>query len=205
MSRSNKNILQFPNSPLHGWNLKVFAVLFYVFVAFMLTKVVGPTEGAMGFLIVLGFMYHFLLRNQMMSQRYLKQNTILLVILFLLAVFVFPLTLIPIIVVGIVYGLLIGRFTREAPYFVRYHLLTAIVLNALVILAFLLLFAVTDFANQLLLLFHIKTTFIVDIHTYGFFLILGILWVIAAWLSVAALSGRTPYIGLVTNNIRHWT
>jgi hypothetical protein len=205
MSRSNKNILQFPNSPLHGWNLKVFASLFYLFVAFMLTNVLGPSEGAMGFLIVLGFLYHFVLRNQMTSQRYLKQNAVLLVILFLLAVFVFPLTLIPTIAVGLVYGLLIGRFTREAPYFVRYHILTAVVLNALIILTFLLLFAVTDFANQLLLLLHIKTTFIVDIHTYGFFLIMGLLWVIAAWFALMALLGRTPYIGLVTNNIRHWT
>jgi hypothetical protein len=204
MPRSN-NILQFPSGPLHGLNLKLFTVLFYLFIAGMLTNVFSDGEGGIGFLVLLGFLYHFLLRQRFNSRNYLKQNSFLLIVLFLLALFVFPLTLIPIFAIAIIYWFLIGRSSPDAPYFIRFHLLTALILNFLILISFLLLFAANNFAGQILSLFNIQTLFILDIHTYGFFLLQISFWLVAIWLSLAAILGRTPYIGIVTNNIRYWT
>jgi hypothetical protein len=199
------NILQFPSSSMHGFKLKLFAVLFYLFLAWMLTYVLHADEGALGFLILLGFLYHFFLKKQTVSKRYLQQNSVLLIILFLLALLAFPLTLIPVFGIIVVYWLLIGRTSQEAPYFTRFHILTGLILNFLILMAFLILLAAIDFAGELLRLFKVLPLFIAQVHAYGLFILWGVFWAAAIWLSFAALLGRTPYIGLVTNNIRYWT
>ncbi|HEY9746236.1 MAG TPA: hypothetical protein V6C99_08475 [Oculatellaceae cyanobacterium] len=199
------NVLKFPHkNPLQGFHLKAFAVVFYLFIAAMLTQVLQANEEGLFFLVLLGILYHFGIRQFGISRQYFRQNGVLLIILFLLALFVFSHALIPIIAISIVYWLLIRRTAKEAPYFIRYHILTALVLNFLVVVGFLLVSASLELLNQIFLLFHFQPFFLPAIAYYKLLILWGLLWGVAIWLSGAALLGRTPYIGIVTNSIRHW-
>lgn len=202
MPRSN-NILQFRSAG--DWSLKLFVVLFYCFLAWMLISVLQLSEGAIWFLFMLGGLYFLGIRQKVINQHYLQKNALLLIILFFLALFLFPTTLIPLIAIAIVYCLLIGRSHRDAPYFVRFHILTALLINFFIILTFLLTAALIDFTSQLGQLVHIQSPWSFSILYYGQLLTKGLIGASAVWLSISALMGRTPYIGGVANNVRHWT
>lgn len=205
MPRSN--VLNFPSDNPSGNSLKVFAIVFHVFVAYMLSWFFQLSESGLGFLIILGLMYNFLVRRRMQSTRYLKSNGVLLVILLVLALLVYQWATLLLLLISALYWLLVGRSGREAPYFLRFHILTALILGFFILMPFLIVNAAVMMLGQLMVLLHVDA---VTAPVFGFYLkwigyvMLALFWGSAGWLSINALMGRTPYIKLVTDNVRHW-
>lgn len=218
----NSNVLQFPNGQPSGNSLKVFAILFYVALAWMLfnpTLLLSATslfqlrpshavvggEG-LGLLIVLGLLYAVGIRYRSQFMNFMRGKTILLVILVILLLLSVLQYLPFLAILSGIYWLLIGRSGREAPYFLRFHLLTAMILNGLILLPLLLVQSVFGLLMSVLKLAHLDSLVSVmyGVGSFWPYVILLAFWLPAIWLSLSALMGRTPYIGLVTSNVRHW-
>jgi hypothetical protein len=199
-------ILQFPMGGAGGGSLKLFTIIFYLFVVFMLTFITGVSEGSIGFLLMLGLLYHFFVRNRLRLKSYIKRNGILLAIILGLLLWAYPLVTAMVLLIAGLYWLLIARSGKDSPYFLRFHILTALILNFMLLMAFLLFDATMTLLE---LVFKVAQLSAVTAPVFGVYhawipyLMLGILWGTALWLSFSAMMGRTPYIGVVTSNVRH--
>ena len=105
-----------------------------------------------------------------------------------------------------VYWLLIGRFRRDPPYFLRFHLLTALMTNGLLLLALLSLQAILTLVAALVQLLPLAglPSMLYWVAVFWPDAVILLIWGVALWLSLAALMGWTPWIPVVTNNVRHW-
>lgn len=203
---SPSNVLKFPGGHASDFNLKLFAVIFYCFLPFMLIWGTGLNQNGFIVLIVLGLLYNFLVRQGVRSTSYLQQNKVLLIVLLVIAIIAFQWAMIPMLLLAGVYWLLVGRFGREAPYFLRFHLLTGLMLNFFILLLYLFLQAGLDLGQALLSLARVPII-VLPVTTalaYLPLLFMAIFAGAALWLSFSALMGRTPYMPLVTVNARHW-
>lgn len=206
MSRSS-NVVQFPSENSSGKSLKLFAMLFYLFVAFMLTLGANLSEEGLGTLVILGVLYNFMVRQRIYRTSYFKDNRVLLIILLVVFIVVYKLTVLLILGMAALYWLLVGRSGREAPYFLKFHMLTALIFNFFLLMPYLILTAVISLISRCLVLFHLTAAGAVIGSISGMYIplmMMGLLGGAALWLSISVLMGRTPYIGLVTNNVRHW-
>lgn len=204
----NSNVLRFPQGQSGGLGLKFFAVLFYAYLAVMLVQVMRLSEGTITFLLVLGLAYNYGVRQRPSGNTYLRKNGLLLLILLVLATIVIPVPMISILLMAGIYWLLVGRSGREAPYFLRFHLLTALILNFFILLPYQILQAVWVLVVQVIRVGGLESSVsaVLPSVSEGLFLLgFGLIAGAALWLSLAALMGRTPYIGLVTPNVRHWS
>lgn len=203
---SPSKVLKFPGGQASDFNLKLFAIIFYCFLAYMLTLGTGLSENGFMVLIVLGLLYNFLVRQGIRNTHYLQQNKVLLIILLIIVVIAFQWTTIPMIGLAVVYWLLVGRSGREAPYFLRFHILTGLILNFFILLPYLLLMALLQCIQAVLAVAKL-TVLLLPLASVVAVLPLVAMSVFAAvalWLSLSAMMGRTPYIPLVTANVRHW-
>jgi hypothetical protein len=203
---SPSKVLKFPGGQVSDFNLKLFAIIFYCFLAYMLTLGTGLSENGFMVLIVLGLLYNFLVRQGIRNTNYLQQNKVLLIVLLVVAIIAFQWAMIPMILLAGIYWLLVGRSGREAPYFLRFHILTGLILNFFILLPYLLLRAFLELVQALLSLTQMPAVIfpVASVISVLPTLFLGIFAGAALWLSVSALMGRTPYIALVTSNVRNW-
>lgn len=204
---SPSKVLKFPGGQSSDFNLKLFAILFYLFLAYMMTFATGMSEGGFMILIVVGLLYNFLVRQGVRHTGYLERNKVLLIILLVIVLLAFQWTAILLVALAALYWLLVGRSGREAPYFLRFHILTGLILNFFILLPYLLLMAVLSLLQAVLSLAQlpaVMTTPLASAMSIIFTVFLGIFFGAALWLSVSALMGRTPYMPLVTDNVRHW-
>lgn len=201
------NVLPFPMSDANGNNLKLFAVIFYLVLAYLMTLGTGLSEDGIGVLLMLGIMYNFLVRRRWVQSTYFQQNKVILIILLVLLLLVFKAMMLLILVLASIYWLLVGRHDREAPYFLRFHIVTALILNFFILMPYLLFSAGVELVYRLCDLFKIgllAAPVLLPIQSGLPLLFMGIFWGAAVWLSISAVMGRTPYISVVTDNVRHW-
>jgi hypothetical protein len=221
MSRSN--VLRFPTDPAGGKGLKAFAILMYLSLAYsvinpapllsMLGIVSGPVkaslpdQGCIGLLLMLGALYGIVVRKWYQNNPMLTSKPWLgIVVGFFLAFSLWQQPqLIPVLIVlSVAYWLLVSRTGKEAPYFLRFHLLTAMISTGLLLLPVLLFQAILHWFESVFKLSGLGLFVSID---YWFQLIwpfvTGLLfWGTAFWLSFNALMGRTPYLPIVTDNVR---
>ncbi len=204
---SPSNVLKFPTGQPNDISLKLFAVIFYVFLAVMMTLGSGMSEGGFTLLIVLGLLYNFTVRQRFHHTAYFKKNKVLLIILLVIFLLAFQLMVIYFLALAGVYWFLVGRSGREAPYFLRFHMLTGLILNFFILLPYLLLASFLALIKTILLVAHVSflITPVGQIQSGLEQLTLVVFWGVALWFSVSALLGRTPYVALVTSNVRHWS
>lgn len=199
--------------------MKLFAVLFYVFVAYLLTLPVRAqtafgllpmaqlSDGGIWLLMILGLLYNVFIRHRMHRSSHFKKNLPLIVIITLLILWAYQGQALMVAGITLIYWLLVGRTGREAPYFLRFHILTAMILGTFMLLPFLLLDVFLQLLSALFLVIQLGLVanvlsgiILPVLHVAA----LLVFWVAALYMSVAALMGRTPYINLVTPNVRHW-
>lgn len=204
----HSNVHKFPSGKAGGVSPKVFAVIFYLFLGFMLTFVLGLGENGLWLILLLGLLYNFFVRGRLSFTAYFRRHPILLSLILLLLLLSFISVVVPTLLIAVLYWLMIGRNSREAPYFLRFHMLTALILNFLILFGFLLLNALVMLVNKILALAQLGPAvapFFALCSQYVVLIVLGIFFGLAVWLSVSALMGRTPYIRMVTDNVRHWS
>lgn len=203
---SPNNVLKFPGGQSSDFNLKLFAVIFFLSLAYIMTFGTGMSENGFMVLIVLGLLYNFLIRQGVRYADYFKRNKVVLIILLVILLVVFYRFALLLVALAGVYWLLIGRSGREAPYFLRFHILTGLILNFFILFPYLVLMAFLQLLQSILKLANLSVAFaplglVMDVLPTVF---LGIFIIAALWLSVSALMGRTPYVLWVTGNVRHW-
>lgn len=206
MKRSGK-VIDFPMGQAGGNGLKIFAVIFYLFLAYMLTLGTGLSEESLWVLFLLGPLYNFFVRQRIHQTGYFQQNKVMLIILLAILVLAFKGTMILLLVLAGIYWLLVGRSGREAPYFLRFHILTGLILNFFILMPYLMLNSGIELVYRLANVFQVGalvSPVITPVHSHLPLLCMGIFWGAGIWLSISALIGRTPYIGIVTPNVRHW-
>jgi hypothetical protein len=220
--RHSSNVLRFPTGPSGGVSLKVFAILFYVSLAAAIINplsilprpgafslVIKPTllsGDSLGLLLVLGLLYALVVKQWYKRAGFLRGRTWLIILLAVLLLLSVLHDLPFLLFLGLLYWLLVGRPKREAPYFLRFHLLTGLIANGLILLALLLFQSLMGFVESLSRLGGLEW-FVSLAYWYGIFwpyLATLLFWGLACRLSFAALMGRTPYISVVTDNVRHW-
>ncbi len=202
----SSNVLKFPGGKSSDWSLKLFAVLFLFFLGYMITLGMGFSGNGFMLIILLGVLYQFFVRQGVRYQSYLQQNRLLLIILLVVFLLAFQWKMILVLLMAGTYWLLVGRSGREAPYFIRFHILTGLILNAYVLMAYFLIFSLLQLLLPVLKLVGL-TFFATGLGTYMSMLPLAFLaafGLVAVWLSWNVLLGRTPYIAWVTPNVRHW-
>jgi hypothetical protein len=207
MRRRSNNVLPFPSDNPSGVQLKLFALVFYLFLAYLLTFGLGLSEDGLFALMILGVIYNIFVRNRLHSGSYFQEHKVILVILLVIFLLVFKLAMVLLLLLAGAYWLLVGKSGREAPYFLRFHLLTALILDFFILMPYLLLSAVFMLLGQLFKMGGLGVLvapgmLIVEQGLPLFFM--GLFWGAAAWLSISAVMGRTPYIPVVTGNVRHW-
>lgn len=206
MKRSN-NVLPFPSDNPSGARLKLLAIIFYLFLAYLLTFGLGLSEDGLGTLVILGVLYNFFVRNRIHKGSYFKENAVILGILLVVFIIAFKMAMLLLLLLAAVYWLLVGKSGREAPYFLRFHILTALILNFFLLMPYLLLSAVLGLLFRVLAIAGLAALIapVIQIEQQVVPLIFIALFCGAAiWLSVSAVMGRTPYIPIVTDNVRHW-
>jgi hypothetical protein len=202
----SSNVLKFPGGQSSDFNLKIFALIFFFSLAYIMTLGTGMSEDGFMVLIVLGLLYNFLVRHGIRHADYFKRNQIVLIIVgIILLVAFYQFALVLVLLAG-VYWLLVARFGREAPYFLRFHILTGLILNFFILFSYLLIRAFLDLGLVVLNLAPLSfiSTPLAGLNAMVHLLFMGVFFITALWLSVSALMGRTPYILWVTANVRHW-
>jgi hypothetical protein len=203
---SPSNVLKFPGGQSSDFNLKIFAVIFFLSLAYIITLGTGMSEDGFTVLIVLGLLYNFLVRHGTRYAEYFRRNQIILIIVgIILLVAFYQFALVLVLLAG-VYWLLVGRFGREAPYFLRFHILTGLILNFFILFPYLVIRAFLALLLVVLKLGPLSfiSTPVAELNAMVPLLFMGVFFIAALWLSVSALMGRTPYILWVTGNVRHW-
>ncbi|MCE3236704.1 MAG: hypothetical protein K0Q50_2895 [Vampirovibrio sp.] len=202
------NVLEFPTGQASSNGLKLFAVIFYLFLAYTLTFGTGLSEEGLWVLFLLGPIYNFFVRQRIHQSGYFQQNKVLLIILLAILILAFKWIMILLLLLAGVYWLLVGRSGREAPYFLRFHILTGLILNFFILMPYLMINSGLALVYHVSAIFHAGTmvaSMLSPIQAALPMLFMGIFWGAAIWLSISALIGRTPYIGIVTPNVRHWS
>lgn len=201
-----RNVLPFksPRSS-QGWEVRVFTALFYLAMAWLIYPV---TSGSLTVVIVAAVLYALFLHRQIHRTGYLRQNALLLGIMLVLLLTVFWQVLLPLLVLTGIFWVMIWRVYHDTPFFVRYHLLTALILDLGLVLALLILEALLGFLGALWSLGPVSLfpafSFLGVGSGYGL-LCLALIWGSAIYLAVLALLGRTPFIPFVSAQVRHWT
>jgi hypothetical protein len=219
MRRSN--VLPFPTDNPSGNSLKAFAILFYLLLAYMLFNplpfisrgfVLSAAMGlsvspeGLGLIIILGMLYAVGVRYKNQVQMFLKGRKVLLIVLVILLI-LSVLNYLPfLLLLSACYWFTIGRNGRDIPYFLRFHLLTAMIFNGLMLISLLLIQSFMGLIGALLTISGLGaiTSLMFWYHAFWPSVALLAFWLPALWLSLSALMGRTPYIGIVTNNVRSW-
>ncbi len=202
----SSNVLKFPGGQSSDWSLKLFAVLFLLFLGYMITLEMGFSGNGFMLIILLGVLYQFFVRQGGRYQSYLQQNRLLLIILLVVFLLAFQWKMLLILLMAGAYWLLVGRSGREAPYFIRFHILTGLILNAFVLLAYFLTLSGLQLLLSLFKLLGLAflVTGLGSVLSMLPLAFLGVFGLVAVWLSWNVLLGRTPYIAWVTANVRHW-
>lgn len=130
------------------WLLRLFAVVFYVYMAWAFGLGLGDGLLLMFFWGLLYFI--FIVRELHRSMYFKKHHLIIIGILALLLLLVYPGAFIPVVLIAAFYWFGVEkRQPSGAPYFVRYHLLNALVVNIILMMAFMLLVAGSGFLEAL--------------------------------------------------------
>jgi hypothetical protein len=218
----HSNVLKFPADNPGDKGLKAFAILFYAALAWAMFNPLplfqinmtlpfvphslGLTGEGLGLLVVLGMLYAVAIRYRSQFMAFIRGRTVILVVLVILLLLTVLSYLPFLLILGGLYWLLVARSRRETPYFLRFHLLTALILNGLIVLPLLIMQACMGFLASLFKLAH-ADWFVSVMYWYGIFwpyVVALLFWGPALWLAFSVLMGRTPYIRVVTNNVRHW-
>lgn len=224
MRRSN--VLPFPPSDSGGGlNLKGYAILFYLLVALSVAWIlpvteylpmaqwglmwgvlpVAPSPSGLFLLFTLMLLYNFFVRQKAQHSPYFRRNKTLLLILLGVAVFLFFRMALVVLFLVLFYWLLVVRTGREAPYFLRFHVLTSLFLNFFILMPLLILHEIMGLLGTLSVLAALDAVLGPVFLLYAAFLpwiMLGLFVLPALWLSLSVLMGRTPYIALVTAGVR---
>ena len=200
-----KNVVPLPSEKKNDLNLKLFAMLFYVFVAALLTRSGQPGEDGLFTLMILGVLFNFMVRQRIYRTRYFRDNKVILIILLVIMMVVYPYLVILSWGMAGLFWLLVGRSGREAPYFLKFHMLTALIFNFFLLMPYLILRAVLVMVAQGLALLHLSGAGQVLVQMATMYLplfVVGLTWGATVWLSISVLMGRTPYLPVVTDNVR---
>ena len=199
--------MQFPPSGGGGgFLLKLYAVYFYAVLAAALGLLLVLPAG-LDLLFLLGLLYSFFERQKIhRSPRFRQYMAIWIILGVLLAVAYWQMAVLVLVRAGL-YKLLVARDGREAPYFVRFHLMTALLLNFFILMPLILFNETLGLLRCLLELAGVWQVSAPLFLAYaGAFpmIRLAVFALPALWLSLAALMGRTPYIRWVTGGVRSW-
>ncbi len=200
-----KNVVPFPSEKKNDFNLKLFAMLFYVFVAYLLTQGKPLGEDGLFILMILGVLFNFMVRQRIYRTSYFRDNRVILGILLVLFAVLYPLFVILGLGMAGLFWLLVGRTGREAPYFLKFHMLTALIFSFFLLMPTLILRAVLVMVAQALVLAQLvgagqvlNKMAVLQVPL----LLTGVIWGATLWLSISVLMGRTPYLPVVTDNVR---
>jgi len=207
-----RNVVDFPSNKHSDVKVKLFAMLFYLFIAFLLTLGTGLSEEGLWGLALFGVLYNYFVRQRVHRNFQFRQDRqpltwVLIGALLVLFIWVYKLVAIIALVLAFLYWGLIGGNVREAPYFLKFHMLTALVFNFFLLMPYLILVAVILLLSHLLVLFQLPAagTVVSSIALYYLPLLMtGLIGGASLWLSISVLMGRTPYLGIVTTNVRPW-
>jgi hypothetical protein len=202
------NVLPFPSDNPSGASLKLFAVIFYLFLAGMLTFGLGLSESGLSVLVIVGVLYNLFIRHRLHKGSYFRENAPLLIILLVIFLLAFQGSMMLLLILAAIYWLLVGKSGREAPYFLKFHLVTALIVNFFLLMPFLLFKGSLGLIYSILKLAKLGslvTPVITIIGPISGYVFLELFWAMALWLSISVLMGRTPYIPVVTDNARHWS
>ncbi len=203
----DSKVVNFSKNNSDGHGLKLFSALFYLLLAFLLTFAMTAPLDALWLLILLGLLYNFLLRRRLNKAAFKSGPTMLIMgLVLVIMLLAFRFHLLVLVLMSGLYWLLVGQACREAPYFVRYHIMTALILNGFILLAVALLWSLHGLVLAGLKLAHL-TVVSSWMQTVGPVVSLVVwlgLWGLAFWLAASALLGRTPYIPFVTKHAQSW-
>lgn len=196
------NVLKFPKGQPDGWRLKLFIMIFYGTIAFLLVSS-RFSEGGLGLLLIWGVLYHFFIRARIHQSQYFQQNKVLIIILLAFAIGFYQFQGLLMLGIAGLYALLVGRSGKEPPYFLRFHVLTALIGNFLLLAAFLLINGAVNLLLSTLSLLPVIT--LLNMSLLGGIGLIAIVGLVGfnVWLAFSALMGRTPYLPYVTDNVRH--
>ena len=205
MRGRHSNVMPFrsPGSAGDGWAIKLFAIIFYLFLGVMLSFLSGNPIGILSFL---GLLYWVFIHRRLHRGSYFQQNRVLLIILGLIFFLLFKLESIAILILCGLYWLLVLRTHPDPPYFLRFHLLNGMIFYLFLVLGLGLVNAIMRFAFSLLMFIQpAEALAMLGLYTTG--LALGTLYLFmgcAVYFAITALMGRTPYLKYITDNVRHW-
>ncbi len=190
-----------------AWGVKLYAALAYLLVAYLLTLDQGAS---LNFLLVLAFLYWFFIHRQLHQSRYFSTNRTLLMILgtllLLFGLYAFFLPTAAILLLLGAYWVLISRAGQNASYFLRYHLLSNIVLNVTLWFLFTMIFALLGFLGSFLNLGNelLGNGLLSTLTPFLVYTKPVVIWGFGIFLAFSALTDRTPRIPFVSANVRYW-
>jgi hypothetical protein len=202
-----ENVVPFPKNRVAGSaSIKLFIVFFYLFLAYLMTFYLRLSETGLTVLIALGLAYNFFVRKRFHGQHYIKKNWPLLAIIGLLLMVVFKVTMVLVGLVGIMYWILVGRYRTEAPYFLKFHLLTALISSFFILMTYLILSPIAWLIESLRHMTQMDGVLLPLQSLFGYLGLVAMVlfWGLAGYLSVATIRGKTPDLGVITNNARYW-
>lgn len=212
---SSRRVIPFPSggggaSPRFGagGSHRVYAALFYVLTAAVQYTQASHSLGRLDFLFALAFAYWALVHHQIQKTPYFRKNWLLLVIvLVLLALLNWFITLGVVILIALYYLLVIRSPEGQPSSFVRYHVLSALVMDIALGLGGMILFlALSVIGATSSLVGLVVVAFWVSIAANWLVLgVLGTMVLASVFLAVAALLGKTPRIPFVTGQVQYWS
>ncbi|MEM0952436.1 MAG: hypothetical protein AAGI66_09900 [Cyanobacteria bacterium P01_H01_bin.74] len=202
-----QNVVPFPKKKIASdSSVKLFLILFYCVLAYILSVVFRLSESGLTLLIVLGLVYNFFVRNRFNGQYYLRQNAVLLAILAVLFIFAFQNTMLWVLGIVGAYWFLVARKQTDSPYFLKFHILTALITSFFILMPYLIAVPSILAMMQLFSLLGLQSF---SSQVFGVFQYLSVVptalfFAMAGWFSVAVIQGKTPELKIITENVRYW-
>jgi len=213
------NIREFrPPNPASIWCARWYAVIMYLFIGWQMIglttgnlkdistwHVFGPTEDKVNLLFLLSILYWAFIQARIHTTRRFKESIVLVVILAALILFVYHDIALWLAGLCVLYWLMIAK-TRGNTYFLRYHLLSALILGFTLLLPFLITSDAVQCAIHLLAAFGLAALSmplaagLTLVYPLAGLVLCGGSYV---YMAFGALFGASPKLPFVTRNVQY--
>ncbi len=188
----------------YGFSSRLFAVLCYAVIMFALST---PNQNSLFSLMYIGILYALVVRYEFhRHRRFQGRQWVIGLVVLILAALNWMGTAIFFGMAGL-YWIWMGRTQGKPPYFVRYHALMAVITNALMILAVVLLSLTNGFIHSVFTAAMAGAIWDPVSIAMAFILGEGAWWFILAinaYLAFEAMRDQTPVLPVVSQQVRYW-
>ncbi len=188
----------------YGTSGRLFAMLCYAVIMLTLSY---PTQNSLFSLMYIGILYALVVRHEFhRHSRFKDRQWVIALLVVILAVLNWVGTAI-FFGMAALYWVWMGRTEGKPPYFVRYHALMAVITNALIILAVVLLTLTNDFIHSVFTAMAMGSVWDPISTAAAFGLGQGAWWfliLVNAYLAFGALRDQTPVLPVVSQQVRYF-